>query len=171
MKYKYFRDPINFAFRVENETPCSICNESGIWFDAGGYNGSNEIDCICDKCLSNGELKKLDIESNEASEGSIEEIETIIYMTPSLPTWQDNVWPFIEGEYCIFEKIASKKDFRDKEEFVNSFSDSDKADSDLNWLWDILPEQQIRNLKEGNFDVSVYLFTSNGKNVCIWDAN
>ncbi len=171
MQFKYFRDPTNFAYRVEKETQCSICNKTGKWFDAGGYYGSNEIDCICDTCLGNGELKKLDIKTNEASNGTIEEIETIIYKTPSLPTWQDNVWPYIDAEYCIFEKIASKIDFIDKDEFINSFSDSDKANSDLNWLWNILPEKQIRNLNEGNFNVSVYLFTGNGKKVCTWDAN
>jgi len=171
MKFKYFRDPDNFAFRVEDELPCSVCGKVGLWFDAGGFYGFSEIECICDDCLADGKLKELEIETNQAFEGSTEEKETIIYKTPGLPTWQDKVWPFVDGQYCVFERMASKADFKSKEEFQASFSGREQENSDLDWLWDILPDQQIANHKDGNFDVSVYLFTCNGKKICTWDAN
>lgn len=171
MKFKYFRDSENFAFRVGEKSKCSLCEKVGLWFDAVGYYGLNEIECICDSCLAEGKLKELEIETNEATEGSIEEIETIIYKTPSLPTWQDREWPYVNNQYCVFERMASKEDFHSKEEFKGSFMGSDIESTDFNWLWAILPEKKIANLKEGNFDVSVYLFTLSGKKYCTWDAS
>jgi len=171
MKFKYFRDPENVAFRADDNSKCSICGAVGLWFDAGGFYGGNEIDCICDNCLADGKLKELEIETNEAFEGSVEEQETIIYRTPALPTWQDRVWPFINGQYCVFERMASKADFVDKDEFKGSFSDFEKENSDMDWLWEMLSEKRIANHKDGNFNVSVYLFTCNGKKYCTWDAS
>lgn len=131
---KYFRDPVNFAFRVGITSPCSICETEGIWFDASGFCGANEIDCICDNCLAEGKLKDLDIQTNEASEGTREEIETITYRTPALPTWQDGVWPYVNGQYCVFERMASREDFESKEQLRNAFSVADKEQSNLDWL-------------------------------------
>ncbi len=128
MKFKYFSDPDNFA---DEESKCSVCNKVGLWFDTGGYSGTNEIECICDDCLLEGKLKSLEIEANEALKGNTEDKETIIYRTPSLPTWQDSEWPFINGQYCVFERMASKADFQSKDEFKESFMESDKENSDL----------------------------------------
>ena len=171
MKFKYFRDPDNFAFKIEHNSKCSICDESGLWFDAGGYYGINEIECICDNCLLSGKLKELEIETNEAFEGTTDSKETIIYKTPSLPTWQDREWPFINGDYCIFEKIASKQDFKDKKELKQSLSDYYRDSTDIDWLWDMLPDTKITNINNGNFNISVYLFTTGGNKYCTWDAS
>ena len=171
MKFKYFRDPDNFAYKIKEVSNCSLCDKIGLWFDARGFYGINEIECICDECLLAGRLKELEIETNDAQDGSSEDIETIIYKTPPLPTWQDRDWLFINNSYCIFEKIASKTDFESKEEFQASFSESDKNDSDLDWLWEVLPDKQITNHEDGNYDVSVYLFTCDGRKHCTWDAN
>jgi len=171
MEFKYFRDPENFAFKIDEAANCSVCGKAGHWFDAGGWYGTNEIECICDTCLLEGKLKELEIETNEAFEGSTAEKEIIIYKTPALPTWQHRIWPFVEGSYCIFERLASKADFENKEEFKHSFSESDKENSDIDWLWEVLPEKRVNNYKEGNYGVSIYLFTSNGKKHCTWDAN
>lgn len=171
MNFKYFRDPDNFAFRVDEDSECAICGKLGLWFDAGGFYGEHEIDCICDSCLSAGKLKELEIEINQVLEGEGVEKDVILYQTPALPTWQDRFWPFIDGEYCIFERMASKEDFLSQEEFKNSFSEFDKDSTDLEWLWSILPERRIDNHVDGNFDVSVYLFTRGNKKHCIWDAN
>tara|TARA_Y100000589_G_scaffold304380_1_gene317489 strand:+ start:72 stop:275 length:204 start_codon:yes stop_codon:yes gene_type:complete len=67
--------------------------------------------------------------------------------------------------------MASKADFVDKDEFKGSFSDFEKENSDMDWLWEMLPEKRIANHKDGNFNVSVYLFTCNGKKYCTWDAS
>ncbi len=171
MTFKYFRDPDNFAFKMDKPSECILCNNVGLWFDTGGYYGINEIECICDECLIKGKLKELEIEANEAFEGNTEDKETIIYKTPALPTWQSREWPFINGEYCVFERIASKEDFDGKEDFQSSFTESDRESSDLDLLWSGLQKTQITNHREENFNASVYLFTSNGKKHCIWDSN
>lgn len=142
-----------------------------MWLAAGGFYGVNEIDCICEDCLSGGKLKELELVTNQAFEGSIEEIEGIIYRTPPLPTWQDKKWPFINGQYCVFEKLASKADFDSKEEFYQSFTTTEKEDTDLQWLWDTLTDKIVTNLQDGNFDVLIYLFTNNGKKYCTSDAS
>lgn len=53
MNFKYFRDPSNFTFLVDEPTECSVCGNVGIWFDSGGYAGVNDIDCICPDCMAN----------------------------------------------------------------------------------------------------------------------
>lgn len=171
MEFKYFRDPENFSFKMDESAECSICGAEGIWHDAGGFYGLNEIECICDSCLISGKLKELEIETNEANEGNPEDIEEIIYKTPALPVWQSRLWPVINGEFCIFERMASKADFSSKDEFKDSVMPLDREGSDLDWLWDAMPEQRIKNHKQGNFNVSVYLFTHKGKKHTTWDAS
>lgn len=166
---------------MDKSSKCSLCGEEGIWFDSGGYYGVNEIECICPKCLASGKLKDHDIEANitypkEVYDSIGEEkgsalIDVISYQTPQLPVLQDGSWPFMNGDFCIFEKIASKHDFQSKEEFRNSFSKDDQENSDLDWLWDVLPEHEISSLKNGNYDISVYLFTNHGAKYCTWDAS
>jgi uncharacterized protein CbrC (UPF0167 family) len=171
MKFKYFRNPEDFASKVDEESECSICNSLGMWFNAGGYPGLTDIDCVCDQCLINGALEDIEVEANQAIGGSPEQRDTIVYRTPALPTWQECLWPYVDDDYCIFEKIASKTDFDGKSEFIESFFKSDKENSDLDWLWESLPDKAVTDLENGNYNVSVYLFTRNGKKWCLWDAN
>lgn len=172
IEFRYFRDPLNFAYRTDEAKACSICGEVGVWLDAGGFYGSNEIECICDRCLAEGKLAELDIETNEGTEGTQEQQDIIAFRTPALPTWQDRWWPYMDGDYCVFEKIASKPDFENKEEFIQSFSKEDQDSSDLSDIWDnYLPEQKITSIKDGNYNISIYLFTRNGNKHCTWDAS
>lgn len=172
IEFKYFRDPQRFAFRTDAPKQCSVCGEVGVWLDAGGFYGSRDIDCICDHCLAEGKLKELEIETNEAFEGTESQKEEIMHRTPALPTWQDRCWPFFEGDYCIFEKIASKPDFSNKDEFINSFSEDDRESSDLDDIWEnYLLDKAITSIEDGNYDISIYLFTRNGRKHCIWDAS
>lgn len=169
MLFPYFRDPDNFAYHLAEAAPCSLCSAPGLWFSAGGFYGRETIDCICDTCLAAGKLKALGIETNDAMEGSQEEIDIIVYATPALPTWQDRVWPRIDGRFCVFERFASREDFVDKAEFIASFGDRYPG-SDLDWLWEILPAKRLTHHRQGG-DVTVYLFTNNGAKHCTWDAN
>lgn len=169
MLFPYFREPDNFAYRLAEAAPCSLCGAHGLWFSAGGFYGREMIDCICDTCLASGKLKELGIETNDAMEGSQEEIDFIVYATSALPTWQDRVWPRIDGRFCVFERFASQEDFVDKAEFIASFGDRYPG-SDLDWLWGVLPAKRLPHHRQGG-DVTVYLFTSNGTKHCTWDAN
>ncbi|GLX85334.1 hypothetical protein tloyanaT_15860 [Thalassotalea loyana] len=171
MKFKYFRDPENFSFKIDDPAECSVCGNVGLWYDAGGFYGLNEIECICDECLLEGKLKELEIETNEAIDGSEEDKEEVIYKTPALPVWQSRLWPTVSGQYCIFERMASKADFQSKQEFMDSVMPLDREGSDLDWLWEAMPDKKIKNHREGNFNVSVYLFTLMGKKYTTWDAS
>lgn len=121
MEFEYFRHPDKFAFKVDKPTPCSISGEVAICFDAGGYPGINDIDCICSKCLKTDALIEFEIESNMNFDDGSEAAKTITYKTPDLPTWQDTVWPMIECKFPVFECITSLEDFADEEEFSDSF--------------------------------------------------
>ena len=172
IEFRYFRYPRHFALRTEDAKPCSICKNEGIWLDGCGFYGSATIECICDTCLSEGKLQALNIETNEAFYGTAEQQTEIIFRTPALPTWQDRNWPFRDGDYCVFEKIASKLDFADKAEFISSFSDEDQQNSDLSDIWErYLSDKRITSIRDGNYDISIYLFTRNGRKHCTWDAS
>jgi uncharacterized protein CbrC (UPF0167 family) len=187
MNYRYFRDPKNFSFICDEKGPCSVCGEIGLWFDAQSFYGTQDLDSVCDACLKGGKLIDLDVSTNYVRIDLVEKIfpekkkleeltNEIVYKTPSLPSWQDLSWPFVENDFCIFEKIASKIDFildgvPDKNLFMSSFSEDDADNSDLNWLWETLSEHPITNLKDGNYDMTVYLFSTSGKPFCTWDAN
>ena len=171
MNFKYFKDPDNFSYKMKSEEKCSICNAIGIWFDAGGFYGSGKLNCICDRCLINGELEELEKFTNDVYMGNEEQIREIAYRTPSLSTWQDIEWPFLNNDYCIFEKFASKEDYTNKQEFIESILSSDKDLTVFDSLWSALPDKKIKNIKDGNYNTTVYLFSSNGKKVSTWDAN
>ncbi len=47
MEFRYFINPKDFAFLMDQPKPCSICKKVSVWFDTGGYPGVNEIECIC----------------------------------------------------------------------------------------------------------------------------
>lgn len=170
MKFKYFRNPKEFSYVVDRPTNCSICGDVGIWFDTGGYSGLGEIDCLCDQCLHAGKLIDLEIEANLNFDDGTVEAEIITYKTPTLPTWQDTPWPMINGEFPVFERIASKKDFESKEEFIESFAGDISERGKIEWLWDTMPDKSISCYSDAG-DVSVYLFTLDDKKYWVWDAN
>ncbi|WP_179952022.1 CbrC family protein [Marinicella rhabdoformis] len=170
MEFRYFRDPEGFAFLVDSPQPCSVCSKVGVWFDTGGYAGINEIDCICEACLKSGKLIDLEIEANQYYDDDSEESVTLMYKTPALPTLQETAWPLVDGELPVFERIASKQDFESKDEFLKSFSGEGHEVSEIEWLWDRLPEKKLNSYKDAG-DVSVYLFTLKGNKYWMWDAN
>ncbi|EGQ8193813.1 hypothetical protein CGH25_18440 [Vibrio parahaemolyticus] len=170
LKFEFFSDTENFAFKVDEPTQCSVCFKVGIWFDAGMYPGQTDIECICDSCLSSGALIELDIEPNDCAESDTEDSKTITYKTPSLPCWQDHEWPFSSsGQYPVFERIASKEDFTDKLEFIEAYIPED-TDVDFDWLWATLPNERLKNYTEAG-NVSVYLFSLGKRKYWFFDCN
>lgn len=169
--FKFFKDPDNFSYKTETISPCSICSMEGLWFDAGGFIGENEIECICDICLHAGKLKELEIATNEAMDGTPEQMEEIMYMTPGLPTWQEHLWPYIDNRYCVFERMASKEDFENQTEFENAVAAIEQGETDMGLLWSLLPDKTVKSHIDGNYNVSVYLFTCGKNKYCTWDAS
>lgn len=170
MEFKYFRYPEKFAFRSDGPTPCSVCGIVEICFDAGGYSGVNDLDFICSKCLKDGKLLNLGIEANMNFDDGSEASNIITYKTPALPCWQDTIWPMIGGEFPVFECIASVEDFENKDEFLDTFIESDQTKEEIEWLWETLPRKKLKHYSEGG-DISVYLFSLNQKKYWVWDAN
>ena len=170
MEFKYFKHPEQFAYKISKPAPCSVCGTVDLCFDAGSYFGGHDLECICESCLLSGALIELGVETNMVADENSEAAKTIIYKTPALPTWQDSVWPVIDGKYPVFERIASVEDFEDKQEFLNSYINLDQNTSDIEWLWDELPKKRLSHYNEGR-DISVYLFSLNDKKYWIWDSN
>ncbi|WP_345848805.1 CbrC family protein [Shewanella algae] len=170
MEFLYFKYPEKFAFLTDEPKSCSICHDTKVCFDAVGYSGINDIECICESCLKAGKLIDLEIEPNLIFDDGSEAANTITYKTPALPTWQDTPWPTIDGQYPIFECIVSKQDFSDKHEFLDCFIEGSQTKSDIEWLWDALPDRKLSTYKEGG-DISVYLFSLGNKKYWVWDAN
>jgi len=124
--------------------------------------------------MAEGKLIELDITANEINEAALatdvdpEGVSNeITYCTPALPTWQDSFWPVKDGKPYKFIKIASQLDYDSKEQFVKTLFDCE-PDADL---WDMLPDKKIENMKDGQYDVSFYLFEDSGDYLTIWDAN
>ena len=179
--FRYFPGFQKFSYMTDESKPCYFCKENGVWLDGGGFYGYKEIDCICPGCLSKGLLKELNIETNEidlddliSAVGEKEAIglkEEIIFRTPALPTWQDRIWPIWKNEVCVFQKIADQNDFESTKEFKLCFSDDEQRETDFDWLWGWLPEEKVTDCKNGNYDVTVYLFSYSDGKFCTWDAN
>ena len=180
--FRYFQDPLNFAYLRDDKSPCHFCGSIESRIDGSHCRGEATIDAICFRCLRDGRLINLDLTFNDVDlnrvDSSIADSDEfdritnlIMYCTPPLPTWQDIWWPFSDGDFCTFLKIASKRDFRDQKEFIESVHDEYKDMNDPDELWSFLPEREIRNLSDGQYNVSVYLFQRGNRLITTWDAN
>lgn len=180
--FRYFQDPLNFSYVREDNAPCHFCGSTESRIDGSHCRGEASIDAVCFDCLRNGKLIDLDLSFNDVDlkriDACIPDVEKreditnqIIYCTPPLPTWQDTLWPFVDGDFCTFLKIASKRDFKGQIEFSATVHDEYKELNDPDELWSFLPDREIRNLSEGQYNVSVYLFQRGNRLVTTWDAN
>jgi hypothetical protein len=123
-----------------------------------------------------GRLVDLEVSANEIDASGLDprvvDVEgaarEITYCTPSVPTWQDSFWPIKNGRPYRFVKIASKVDYESKEHFLGSLLENS---DDPEWLWDMLPNHRIGTIKEGQYDVSFYLFEHGADKLTTWDAN
>ena len=174
MHFEYFADPEAFTFLTDEPVDCHFCATRAFCIDGGHLHGIEQIDAVCLDCLAAGRLIDLDISTNQIAPNQIqpdserEEVSNeITYRTPLVPTWQDFFWPVKNGVPFKFIKIASKLDYDSREQFLASLFDCE-PDPDL---WDMLPDHRITNVKEGQYDISFYLFEHSGDKLTIWDAN
>lgn len=176
MSFTYFENPKAFAYMAESGQICHFCQATDNCLDGAHFFGQEEIDAICFSCMKNGRLIDMDISANEINVSvlnpSLVDIDKvsneITYCTPSVPTWQDSFWPIKNGRPYKFVKIASKIDYESKEQFIGSLFENS---NDPEWLWNMLPDHKIENIKEGQYDLSCYLFELEGNKLTIWDAN
>ena len=176
MSFRYFKDPRAFAYMAEGGEACHFCKSTTDCLDGEHFYGDNEIKAVCFSCMQAGRLIELDISANEIDESELDpnlvDIELvakeITYCTPMLPTWQEALWPIKGGKPYRFVKIASRVDYASKQQFMESLADQS---GDVDWLWDMLPDHKIESIDEGQYDLSFYLFDSDGDKLTIWDAN
>jgi hypothetical protein len=103
-----------------------------------------------------GRLIALDISALDPRLVDIEQVTNgIAYCMPSVPTWQDSFWPIKNGRPYRFIKIASKLDNESKKQFIDSLFENS---NDPEWLWSILPDQNIANIKKDQYDPSCHMF-------------
>lgn len=177
MPFTYFADPLAFAFMAEPDTECHFCRSTEDCLDGYCLRGVETVEAVCFSCLRDGRLMDLEIAANEIDRAALDPgkcdppavADEITYRTPPLPTWQDGLWPVKGGRACRFLKIASRQDYASKEEFLGSLHEC--GDHDAGELWDLLPEHQINHLKDGQYDISFYLFDDDGTKLTVWDAN
>ncbi|HBG08194.1 MAG: hypothetical protein A2075_02125 [Geobacteraceae bacterium GWC2_58_44] len=180
--FKYFDDPMKFSYLTEGEVACSICGSVEVCFDGGGFYGDRKIEAICPNCLKEGKLIDLEISTNEVtvpdlaeqlgSKELAQELTVIIeHCTPPLPTWQDKEWPFKDGDFCKFIKIASQSDFSNPEELFDAIDESLRFDHSATAFWEMLPEAEITCIEDGNYDTSFYLFMAGRNKIVTWDCN
>jgi uncharacterized protein CbrC (UPF0167 family) len=181
--FRYFLDPLYFAHLRRDRVPCHFCQATTVSrLDGGHFYGRESIDAICFTCLRDGRSIELNISTNDIEFGQIEAaitndkerermINELIHCTPPLPTWQDTCWPFVDGDFCTFIKIASKQDFESQHAFIDSLYDEYVEINDPDELWSFLPDRKIGNLSDGQYNVSVYLFRRGDRLVTTWDAS
>ncbi len=132
MTFKYFKYPERFGAYLEGEVVCDCCKKTKKCFDGELFYGEKTITAICGDCLLAGELKPLEIYTNDADgqglvnqlaelypNKSAEEIlkearqktDIVEMQTPSILSWQDWKFPAIDGDYGEFLGFASKRDY------------------------------------------------------------
>ena len=188
--FKYFAEPERLTELFEDETTCDLCKETKECFPAEAQDGEGSIEAICPECLASGKLMERDITTVEGDyeelikqlthlhpDLSKEEIEKLAdektneleKTTPPLVTYEDWVWPCIEGDYCRFIGYGSQA-FYDvyangeggKELFIDSLYNKGLSNSEAAYLWDdVLSEEEIVDYEDSTADEMVfYVFKS-----------
>ena len=158
--FRYFADPAHFSHLADAGTPCDFCAETALTFDGSGYYGTRDVGAICARCLRTGKLAEIDVSTNEVAVSDLpsllgsekrarEVVREIECCTPALPTWQDREWPFLNGEFPRFIKIASRVDFVDKVDLYDSVPEAERLGHDADALWDMLPDGSYEQRRPG----------------------
>ncbi|PCJ21248.1 MAG: hypothetical protein COB02_01295 [Candidatus Cloacimonadota bacterium] len=166
--FKYFENPEKYSYLEKSSTTCCICNEEkSILYSIA----TDDFECCCNECLLEGKLIEAGTWINDCDPNNYDS-NVITYQTPPLPTWQDLNWPIVDGTFCVFIKLASKVDFDNNIEKFRSAALPIEVDlSQIEELWEALPNKKITSLQDGNYDTSFYLFRHNESYYWIWDAS
>jgi uncharacterized protein CbrC (UPF0167 family) len=132
MNFKYIENPYNSSAISYSEKPqkCDICQKHSTGYEGACY-GYDNINFVCEDCLSNGKLKEKGSEANighrfflkrqlkkiypDKDERDIETLvnqrtDEINYRTPHLTTFQEFSWPVHCGDYCRFIMEAGQSE-------------------------------------------------------------
>jgi len=180
--FRYFADPLHFAYLAETGTPCDFCGSTALAFDGEGLFGTDPVTAICPACLKAGRLADIGASTNEVS---VEELATVLQSesraramaeevercTPALPTWQDHPWPISDGGLPIFIKIASRPDFAGPEDLFRAIPEHLRSKRAPEEFWSMLPEPTITSIADAHYDTSFYLFRDSKGLLCTWDCS
>lgn len=180
--FTYFKDHLAYSFLSDGPVDCANCGKHVVCHSLSDDFGDTDKTDLCFSCLNNGAAQKVDHWLNDAypTEAVIQKhgelkarqmADTITYCTPMLPTWQGMAWPILDGDFCRFIKLASQADFANAEDLHACVPEDELFGHGPQDLWEIIPEKPITSLKDGNYDISFYLFESKNKKLVLWDAS
>ena len=199
--YKYFIQPDRFAIFLPAPTRCDFCETEKRCFDGATFQGSEPIAAICEDCLATGKLRNRDTfvcegdivelqrqlqalkpEKREktVSKYAGEITDDLERTTPPIFTHQSWYWPCSGGDYCGFLGYGSKSlynllatDGNGEDFFLETLYYTVEDLSDVDELWEIMPEAAITNVNDVKFlDTLFYVFKSqSGRQVVtVWDT-
>jgi hypothetical protein len=172
-----------------------------VCFDASLYFGTEKISAICHECLASGQLVHRDIFTCEGDRVELKqqlkalnptwteaEISKVVEektnalekTTPYLLTWQDGVWPCIDGDYGVFIGYGSHPLYKalaggasGEGLFLRSLVRGEDDDDETDFFWDdAVPEEEIDD-QEASMACSIlfYVFRSlhSSRIITLWD--
>ena len=172
-EFRYFAEPHGPSSTwTDAARTCDLCGEVRAGYE-GPYYGIEEIDFVCEPCLSSGRLAERDATANDGGANVADPARRaeLEQRTPHVSTWQDWVWPAHCGDFCRFEREAGQQ------ELIEAAPDGygpaflaahlDPAEAPLEWDW--VPPSLAG---DAGFEVGVYLFRCLvcGAPVVRWDA-
>lgn len=131
--FRYFHNPYKYHAYSKERQECDVCHQNFSGYEVKGLYGAeaicDEINFICEKCLTEGKLRSLGCSTNSGNptilrqqlENSLrlikpfprlsdeeikklvkEKTEEIEYRTPRIYSFKSFNWPVHCGDYCCF---------------------------------------------------------------------
>lgn len=189
MPYKYFKYPKRYAVFTEANATCEICGTVTQCLDASAFYAEQELEAICENCVSTGRLEEINAFTND---GDVEQLfdqllelypntekeqllqeakaktNELEMQTPPIVSWQDWKFPALDGDYCQFIGFASQQDFNalatdgnGKQLFDESLLDELREYTDIDAIWERIPKQKVKTVAQSNnYTLLAYLFKS-----------
>lgn len=196
--YRYFERPHAFSTYREEPQRCEICGQERPGY-RGPFYGPNDLEFVCEECLSTGKLETLKVSTNNGDFGALlgqlkamhlemSDLECdalarartaeLERRTPHIVAWQDWLWPAHCGDYCRYVKEVGQP------EIARLASDGDGLAFFATHANDIADLGHARDVWEGirpdeqengavAYSVGVYLFRcmTCAETILIWDCD
>ncbi len=183
ISFKYFAEP-ELLTELSKDTECSLCGETTVCFPAEAQDEQGSIEAICPDCLASGKLMNRDITTVDGDMNELERQLSVLHpemskteivmladekkeelekTTPPLITFEDWLWPCIDGDYCRFIGYGSRA-FYDKHAdkggknlFINSLYNKAISKAEAEYLWDeVLSEEEIKDYEDSTIEDTVF---------------
>lgn len=115
-KLKYIDNSKDVLEYTEEGVKCDCCGKTTNFYTDLIYS-KQDVEAICVDCVTSGNAsKKFDGNFNEAE--NIEDkmaMEEVELKTPTLPTYQEFLWPACCNDMCVYLRKCTEKDLENKE--------------------------------------------------------